>query len=119
MKLFLGMVAAAVGSTVSAFASGNGHGGSGSAAPAVHSSSAPATTSAAAPHSFNGVPRSFNGMPRNYSGPMTYRPTVTYPNGNKTLNYPAVAGSTVSRSTHSNVTNLSNNTRTFRHSAGN
>ena len=102
MKRFIATaVVAVICSTVSVWASGNSHGGSGSAAPAAHhSSSAPATTAAVAPH-FNG-----GAMPH-YARSMSYRPAITYHNGSRTLNYPAVGmSSTVHRSTHSGLNNL-------------
>ena len=58
-------------------------------------------------------------MPRSmHSGQMPYRATVTYRNGNKTYSYPAVRGSTVQRSTHSNLSSV-NNTRALRRSNAN
>ena len=83
------------------WAHGNGNNSSGSSAPvAHHSSSAPATTAPVAPR-FNG-----GAMPH-YARSTSYRPAITYPNGNRTLNYPAVSGSTtVHRSTHSGLNNL-------------
>lgn len=111
---FVRIAAIMASSAVSAFGSGNGHGGgSSSAAPAGHhSSSAPAAaTTSAGPHSSGGsMPRSM------HSGQMPYRATVTYHNGNKTLIYPAVRGSTVQRSTNSNLSSANNNTRSLRHS---
>ena len=102
MKRFIIIAAVAViCSTVSVWASGNNHGGSGSAASAVHhGSSAPAATAAVAPR-FNG-----GAMPH-YARSMSYRPAITYHNGNRTLNCPAVGmSSTVHRSTHSGLNNL-------------
>ena len=103
MKHFFPIAAvAAVGLAAdNVWAHGNGNNSSGSSAPvAHHSSSAPATTAAVAPR-FNG-----GAMPH-YARSTSYRPAITYPNGNRTLNYPAVSGSTtVHRSTHSDLNNL-------------
>ena len=88
----------------SAPAVSGGHGGSSAPAPAI-SSAGPRLSGGAMPHYAR-------------SGQMPYRPTVTYRNGTKTLNYPAVKGSTVYRSTPSNLSNV-NSTRSMRHSNAN
>jgi len=100
MKRYLAIAAlAALGSAVSAFASGNSHSGSNSAAPAPRSSSSAPSTTAVAPR-FNG-----GAMPH-YARSMPYRPTVSNSNGNRTLNYPAVGVSNIRRLPHSNVNNF-------------
>ena len=91
-----------------------GGGNSSSAAPVAHSGSAPAAASASAPH-VTGGQHSLSGTQGRYSGKMPYRPMVTYRNGNKTLIYPAVRGSTIQPSTHSN-SSLANKARTIRRS---
>ncbi|HJX98852.1 MAG TPA: peptidoglycan-binding protein [Chthoniobacterales bacterium] len=98
----------------SAWARGNSGGSSAPATSGGHSgSSAPAAISSAGPRLSGGA------MPHYArSGQMPYRPTVTYRNGTKTLNYPAVQGSTVYRSTPSNLSNV-NNARAMRHSNAN
>src|SRR5438128_5544962 len=65
-------------------ANGNGNTSSNSGAPVPHHG--PATATTVAPH-FNGIPH--------YSGTMPYRPAVSYRNGSRTLNYPAVGVSTM------------------------
>src|SRR5215467_5402398 len=84
-----------------------------SAAPVVHSSSAPAPSTAVAPH-LSGVPHSLNGIPQ-HSPSGAYRPIVTYHNGNRVLIYPAVTGSAGHHSAHSSANN-SNSTRALHHS---
>jgi hypothetical protein len=61
----------------------------------------------------------FNGgaMP-NYARSIPYRPSITYHNGNRTLNYPAVGASTVHRSSNSGLNNL-NSARALQRSGGN
>ncbi len=73
-------------------------------APATHGGSAPAPappapTTAGAPH-LSGLAHPNNGAPYSY-GSMPYRPVVTYQNGNRTLNYPAVGNSLAHHSTQS------------------
>ncbi|HEX4638191.1 MAG TPA: peptidoglycan-binding protein [Chthoniobacterales bacterium] len=106
------VVAALAFSALSALAGGNNHGGGGgNSAPAVHSSSgsAPATPSAGAPH-LSGVQHFGNGISQGARPMSIYRPTVTYKNGQRTFNYPAVAGSGVQRSAHANFANNTNAT---------
>jgi putative peptidoglycan binding protein len=96
------VIAAVLGAgSAAGFASGGNHsGGSVSAAPVAHSSSsAPATTVAPRLGGMSSYPRTL---------PTTYRPTVTYQNGSRTLNYPGVGVSNVHRPIHSNATNLKN-----------
>ena len=83
-----------------ALAHGNGN-TSEPIAPATHSGSAPAPAPApmGAPH-LNGIGHPNNGTPYSY-GPMPYRPVITYQNGNRTLNYPAVGNSIGHHSTQS------------------
>ena len=82
---------------------GSGGNASSNSAPAPHhgSSSAPATTTTMV------TPRFSGGVPH-YSGAMPYRATVTYPNGNRTLNYPPVGVSTLHRPMHSGGNSLNN-----------
>ena len=121
MKHLMLIAAVLIVGAIPVFANGNNHSGDAvSAAPAVHhSSSAPvAPTTAVAPRSGGVAPR-LGGMP-NYGRPMstTYRPVVTYHNGNRTLNYPAVGVSNVDRPMHSTATKL-NNGSTLQRTAGN
>ena len=118
MKNFLAIVTAVtVGLTASsAWARGNSGGSSGAAVSGGHGgSSAPAAAvSSAGPRVSGGA------MPHYaHSGQMPYRPTVTYRNGVKTLSYPAVKGTTVYRSTPSNLSRANNTTRSVRHSNAN
>ena len=78
---------------------GNGN-GAGNSAPTMHrgSSSAPTITTA--------TPRFNGGMPQYSGGTMPYRATVTYQNGNRTLNYPPVGNSVLRRQLHSNTNGL-------------
>ena len=90
----------ALGLAGNASAKGNGGNTSSNSAPAPHhgsSSSAPAITSMAAPH-FNVVPH--------YSGAMPYRATLSYRNGNRTLNYPPVGNSVLRHQLHSSGNSL-------------
>jgi hypothetical protein len=84
-------------------AKGNGGGNASSnSAPAPHhgsSSATPATTTTAV------APRFSGGVPH-YSGAMPYRPTVSYQNGTRTLNYPPVGVSTLRHPMHSGGNNF-------------
>jgi hypothetical protein len=51
--------------------------------------------------------------------PMYYRQAMTYRNGNRTLNYPAVGVSSARRSLNSKVTGLNGNAHVLHHSNGN
>jgi hypothetical protein len=102
MKTFFGVVAVVLlglADNASANANGSGSSNSGGAAP-HHGSVAPAVapaTTTVAPH-FSGIPH--------YSGAMPYQATVTYRNGNRTLNYPPVGVSTLRRPMHSGANSL-------------
>jgi len=50
---------------------------------------------------------------------MYYRQAMTYRNGNRTLNYPAVGVSSARRSLNSKVTGLNGNAHVLHHSNGN
>ncbi len=97
MKTFSAVVAiAALGfGAANASANGNGNTSSNSGASAPHHGSATATT----------VAPLFNGIPH-YYGTMPYRPAVSYRNGSRTLNYPAVGVSTLRRPMHSGANGL-------------
>ena len=99
MKTFSAVVAiAALGfGAANVSANGNGNTSSNSGTSAPHHGSATATT--VAPH-FNGIPH--------YYGTMPYRPAVSYRNGSRTLNYPAVGVSTLRRPIHSGGGNFNN-----------
>jgi Putative peptidoglycan binding domain len=91
----------ALGLAGNAAAKGGGGNASSNSAPTPHhgSSSAPAiTTTTVAPRFSGGVPH--------YSGATPYRPTVTYPNGTRTLNYPPVGNSVLRRQIHSGGNSL-------------
>src|SRR6202011_3342140 len=96
-KSFVVVAVVALGLAGNASAKGNGGNTSSNSAPAPHHGSAPAITSMAAPH-FNGVPH--------YSGAMPYRATVSYRNGNRTLNYPPVGNSVLRHQLHSSGNSL-------------
>ena len=105
MRIFLGLIATVALGIGFGNAEAKTHGGNASAsapAPAARPSSSNVPTGA--PH--------FNGAPRIYSGGVPYRATVTYRNGTRTFNYPAVGVSNVQRSTHSGGNNL-NTVRTL------
>src|SRR5260370_7208435 len=92
MNRSFAFVAVVLGLAGNEAAKGSGGNASSNSAPAPHhgSSSAPAaatTTTTVTPRFSGGVPH--------YSGAMPYRATVTYPNGNRTLNYPPVRVSTL------------------------
>ena len=100
MKTSFAVVAVvALGLAGNASAKGNGNTSSSNSAPAPHhgSSSPATTTTTVAPH-FNGIPH--------YSGAMPYRPTATYRNGSRTLNYPPVGISTLRHPMHSSANSL-------------
>jgi len=78
-------------------ANGNGNTSSNSSVAAPHHGSA--TTTTVAPR-FNGIPH--------YYGTMPYRPAVSYRNGSRTLNYPAVGVSTLRHPIHSAGSNFNN-----------
>ena len=113
MKRIFGMLAVAAGFFVAdLFAAGNNHsGGSTSSVAAHHSSAAPAPAApvAVAPR-LGGIPHSGN-LPTNVRATSLYRPAVTYHNGNRTLNYPAVGVSHLQRSAHSNLATANNSAR--------
>ena len=113
MKRLFAIAAVMGASSAAGFASGgNQSGGSVSVAPVAHHGSsapiAPATTVAPRLSGMSSYPRTL---------PTTYRPTVTYQNGSRTLNYPGVGVSNVHRSIHSNATNLKN-TRAMQQTTG-
>jgi len=97
-KSFAAVTLVALGLAGNAAAKGNPGNGSSNSAPAPHhaSSSSPATTTVA--------PR-FNGIPR-YSGAIPYRPTVSFQNGTRTLNYPPVGNSVLRHQMHSSANSL-------------
>jgi hypothetical protein len=99
MKTFSAVVAiAALGfGAANVSANGNGNTSSNSGASAPHHGSATATT----------VAPLFNGIPH-YYGTMPYRPAVSYRNGSRTLNYPAVGVSTLRHPIHSAGSNFNN-----------
>jgi hypothetical protein len=99
MKTFSAVVAiAALGfGAANVSANGNGNTSSNSGASAPHHGSATAPTTTVAPL-FNGIPHYYGGMP--------YRPAVSYRNGSRTFNYPAVGVSTLRHPMHSNVSNF-------------
>ena len=101
MKTFSAVVAiAALGfGAANVSANGNGNTSSNSGTSAPHHGSATAPTTTVAPL-FNGIPHYYGGMP--------YRPAVSYRNGSRTFNYPAVGVSTLRHPMHSNVSNFNN-----------
>src|SRR5207244_6723315 len=100
MKTSLAVAAiAALGLAGSASAKGNGNTSSNSGGAPSHHGSAPTATTTVAPH-FSGIPH--------YSGGMPYRPTLSYRNGTRTFNYPAVGVSTLHHPTHSGGNTFSN-----------
>jgi hypothetical protein len=118
MKSFLGILISVAVSLAAgnAWARGNGGGSSAPAASGGHSgSAAPAAAASSAGPRFSG-----GSMPRSmHSGQLPYRPIVTYRNGVKTLSYPAVKGTTVYRSTPSNLSRGNNTARSTRHGSAN
>jgi hypothetical protein len=101
MKTSFAVVAVVVlGLAGKAAAKGNGNASSNSAPASHHSSS-----SSAAPTTTTVAPR-LNGVPHYSGGAMPYRATVSYPNGNRTLNYPPVGNSVLRQRMHSNANGL-------------
>src|SRR5947209_18734797 len=86
-------------SALPAFAGGNHGGGGGVNVSTGHHASSEAAPSAPA----TVAPRLGNALPH-YSKPFSYTPSITYRNGSRTLNYPAVGASNVQRGAHSNFT---------------
>ena len=100
MKTSLAVAAiAAFGLAGSASAKDNGNTSSNSGGAPSHHGSAPTTTTTVAPH-LSGIPH--------YSGGMPYRPTMSYRNGTRTFNYPAVGVSTLRHPTHSGGNTFNN-----------
>src|SRR5207244_1010775 len=99
MKKSLAAVAVvALGLAGNATVKGNGNAGSNSGGAAPHHSSTATPTTTVAPH--------FNGMPHYSGGAMPYRAIVSYPNGNRTLNYPPVGNSVLRHQLHSGANSL-------------
>src|SRR5260370_19382973 len=99
MKTPFALVAVmAFGFAGNASAKGNDNTSSNSGGSAPHHAST--TTTATVAPLFNGVPH--------YSGAMPYRPAVSYRNGSRTFNYPAVGLSTLRHPTHSGGSNFNN-----------
>jgi hypothetical protein len=92
----------ALGLAANAAAKGGGGNASSNSAPAPHHGSSSATPAVA---TTTVSPRFSGGVPH-YSGGMPYRPTVTYPNGTRTLNYPPVGNSVLRRQIHSGGNSL-------------
>ena len=91
----------AVGLAGNAAAKGGGGNASSNSAPAPHqasSSAQPGATTRVAPH--------FYGAPHYSGGVMPYRPTVSYQNGTRTLNYPPVGNSVLRHQLHSSGNSL-------------
>lgn len=113
-KVFPIAVAALVSSGLCAFAGGGSHGSGGglSGSGGGHH----ASSGAVAPAGVPGVSPRISGMPH-YSGqlPASYRPTISYRNGTKTLNYPAVHGSNVHHSLNSNLRSVNSSARVIKH----
>jgi hypothetical protein len=99
MKISLAVVAVVAAGLAGNAAAKGGDTSSNSAAPAPHhsSSSAPTTTTV--------MPR-LNGVPHYSGGAMPYRATISYPNGNRTLNYPPVGNSVLHNRMHSGANGL-------------
>jgi hypothetical protein len=117
---YAAVAGALVCSAVSVFA-GNNHGSSGgnfvgAGHRASSSAPAPAAPTTVGPR-FSGISRSGNGMPYRARA-LPFKPTVTYRNGQRTLNYPAVGVSNVQRSANSNYLR-NTSARTSRPSNGN
>ena len=99
MKKSLAAVAVvALGLAGNATVKGNGNAGSNSGGAAPHHSSTATPTTTVAPH--------FNRMPHYSGGAMPYRAIVSYPNGNRTLNYPPVGNSVLRHQLHSGANSL-------------
>lgn len=104
MKTSFAVVAVvALGVAGNAAAKGGGGNASSNSAPVPHHSS----SSGAATTTTTVTPRFSGGLPH-YSGAMPYRPTVSYRNGSRTLNYPPVGVSTVRHPIHSGGSNFNN-----------
>src|SRR6266404_5794829 len=90
----------AVGLAGNAAAKGNGGNTSSNSAPVSHhgSSSGAATTTV--------TPRLSGGVPHYSGGAMPYRATLSYPNGNRTLNYPPVGNSVLRHQLRSSANSL-------------
>ncbi len=99
MKISLAVVAVVLAGLAGNAAAKGGDTSSNSAATAPHhsSSSAPTTTTV--------MPR-LNGVPYYSGGAMPYRATISYPNGNRTLNYPPVGNSVLRNRMHSGANGL-------------
>src|SRR5437763_2752842 len=98
---FAAVAGVALGLAGNEAAKGSGGNASSNSAPPPHhgSASSPATTTTTV------TPRFSGGVPH-YSGAMPYRPTVSYQNGNRTLNYPPVGNSVLGHQMHSGANSL-------------